>query len=233
MPSSFSKQFSIIFVTILAFTSSKDLSLRVNKLDTHLLDGDGTESPDIVDSGMAHYWGEVSKANSGESPEVFLTNSGKCSAGSDQNSDKQRRSDAWCEVEQTKSPVQQHVNQGPGKSDNPRIEENANWAPKWDILKYGTPEDLYCTEDDTQRILICAQDESWRDLKLPDGTPATFPTTIEWCSPCKLTLTEITKVLEKLPNQFFCLWVSFNGFNLQITTCTLVLPRVVFGVVEA
>lgn len=212
MPSTFFRQFSIIFVTILSFTSSKDLSPRVNKLDTHLLDGDGTESPNIVDSGMAHYSGEVSKVNSRDSPEVLLTNSGKCSTGSNQNPDKQRRSDAWCEVEQKKSPVQ--LNQGPGNSDTPRVEENVNWAPKWDILKYGTPEDMYCAEDDTQRVLICAQDTDWRDLKLPDGTPATFPTTIEWCTPCKLTLTEITKVFEKLPqlrDKYSCLWASLMG----------------------
>lgn len=194
MPCAFFRQLSILFVTTISFTSSKDLRLRVDKLDTHLLDGDGTESPNIFDSDMAHNWGEVSKANSRESPDVLLTDSGTCSTGSSQKPDKRRRSDAWCQVEQKKSPVQQQVNQGPGKSEGPRIEEDVNWAPKWDILKYGTPEDMYCAQDDTQRILVCAQDTDWRDLKLPDGTPVTFPTTIDWCSPCKLTLAEIAEV---------------------------------------
>lgn len=191
MPSAFFSQLSILFVTTVSFTSSKDLRLRADKLDIHLLDGDGTDSPKIFDSGMAHYWEEVSKANSWESPEVLLADSGTCSAGSSQKPDKWRRSDAWCAVEQEKSPVQQQVYQGPGKSKGPRIDENVNWAPKWDILKYGTPEDMYCAEDDTQRILVCAHD---MDLKLPDGTPVSFPTTIDWCSPCKLTLAEIAKV---------------------------------------
>lgn len=194
MPCSFFRQLSILFVTTISFTNSKDLRLRVDKLDMHSLDGDGTESPTNFDSGMAHDWGEVSKANSQESPEILLTNSGTCSTGSNQKPEKRRRSDAWCEVEQKKSPVQQQVNQGPDKSEGHQIEENVNWAPKWDILKYGTPADMYCTEDDAQRVLVCAQDMDWRDLNLPDGTPLTFPTTIEWCSPCKLTLAEIAKV---------------------------------------
>lgn len=192
MPSSFLRQFSLIFVTILSFTSSEDLSLRVDKLETTLL-GDGTESTKIGDSGMAHDWGEVFKANSRESPEVLLTNSDKCSTSSKQKAEKRRQSNAWCEVDQKKSPVQQQVDQGPGRGGSPRIEENDHWAPKWNILKYGTPEDMYCVKDDTQRILICAQDMNWRDMKLPDGAPANFPRTIEWCSPCKLTFTEITK----------------------------------------
>lgn len=191
MPSSLVWQFSIIFVSILSFTTSKDLSLPVNKLDTLLLDGDEAESAKIGDSGVANHWGEIFK----ESPEVLLTNSGKCSTGPNQNSANRRRNDAWCEVEhveQEKSPVQQQVNQGAGKSGSPQIQENVDWAPTWDILKYGTPQDLYCVEDDSQRILVCAQNMDLRDMKLPDGTLATFPTTIEWCSHCKFALTVIT-----------------------------------------
>lgn len=191
MRSSFFWQFSVIFVTILSSTTSKDLSLRVNKLDTLLLDGDGAESAKIGDSGMANSWGEVSK----ERPEVLLANRGQCSTGPNKKSAKRRRNDAWCEVEQIeqkKPPVKQQMNQGLGKGGSPRIEENMNWAPKWDVLIYGTPEDLYCVEDDSQRVLVCAQNVDWRDTKLPDGTPATFPTTIEWCSPCKFARTVIT-----------------------------------------
>lgn len=188
---SFFWQFSVIFVTILSSTTSKDLSLRVNKLDTLLLNGDGAESAKIGDSGVANSWGEIFK----ERPGVLLANSGQCSTGPKKKSAKRRRNDAWCEVEQIeqkKPPVQQQVNQGPGKSGSPQFEENANWAPKWDILIYGTPEDLYCVEDDSQRVLVCAQNMDWRDMKLPDGTPATFPTTIEWCSPCKFVRIVIT-----------------------------------------
>lgn len=192
MSSSFFWQFSTIFVTILSITTSKDLSPWVNKLDTLLLDGDGAESAKIGDSGMANRWGQVFE----ESPEVLLANSYKCSTGPNQNPGKRRRNDASCEIEQVekkKSPVQQQLNQGPGKSGSPRIEENINWAPKWDIQKYGIPADLYCVEDDSQRILVCAQNMDRRDMKLPDGTSATFPTTIEWCSPCKFALTVITQ----------------------------------------
>ena len=94
MPCAFFRQLLILFVTTISFTSSKDLRPRVDKLDTHLLDGDGTESPKTFDSGMAHYWEEVSKDNSRESPEVLLTDSGTCSTGSSQKPDKRRRSDA-------------------------------------------------------------------------------------------------------------------------------------------
>lgn len=185
---SFFWQFSVIFVTILSSTTSKDLSLRVNKLNTLLLDGDGAESAKIGDSGMANSWGEIFK----ERPEVLLANSGQCSTGPNKKSAKRRRNDAWCEgeqIEQKKSPVQQQVNQGLGKSGSPQFEENINWAPKWDILIYGRPEDLYCVEDDSQRVLVCAQNMDWRDMKLPDGTPSKLPRTIEWCSPCKFART--------------------------------------------
>lgn len=191
MLSSFFWRFSVIFVTIISSTTSKDLSLRVNKLDTLLLDGDGAESARISDSGMANNWGEIFKERS----EFLLANRGQCSTGSNKKSANRRRSDAWCEVEQIeqkKLPVQEQVNQGLGNSGSPRIEENMNWAPKWDILIYGTPEDLYCVEDDSQRVLVCAHNMDWRDMKLPDGTPATFPTTIEWCSPCKFARTVTT-----------------------------------------
>lgn len=190
MLSSFSWQFQVIFVTIFSYTTSNYLSLRVDKLDTILLDGDGAESAKIGDSGMANHRGEIFK----DRPEVLLTNSDKCFTGPNRKSAKRRRNDAWCEVEQVeqkKTPVQQ-VNQAPYKSGSPQIEENINWAPKWDILKYGKPEDLYCGEDDSQRVLVCAQNMDWRDMKLPDGTQATFPTTIEWCSPCKFARTVIT-----------------------------------------
>lgn len=188
---SFFWQFSVIFVTIFSSTTSKDLSPRVNKLDTLLLDGDGAESSKIGESGMATSWGEVFK----ERPEVLLASRGQCPTNPNKKSANRRRNDASCEVEQIeqkKPPVQQQVNQGLGKGGSSQIEENVNWAPKWDILLYGTPEDLYCAEDDSQRVLVCAQDVDWRNMKLPDGTPATFPTTIEWCSPCKFAQTVIT-----------------------------------------
>lgn len=192
MLSSFFWQFSVIFLAILSSTISKDLSLQVDKIDTpFLLDGNGAESAKIGDSGMAISWGE----NFMERPEVLLANSGQCSTGSNKKSAKRRRNDALCDVEQIeqkKPRVQQQVNQGSGKSGSPQFEENINWAPKWDILIYGQPEDLYCVEDDSQRVLVCAQHVDWRDMKLPDGTPATFPTTIEWCSPCKFARTVIT-----------------------------------------
>lgn len=234
MPSSFLWQFLIIVVTILSFTTSTDLSLGVNKLDTLLLDDDGAESTKIDDSGMANHWGEILEMGS----EVLLTNSGKCSTGPNQKSPKRRRNDAWCKVEQVeqKKPiVQQQVNQGPDKSGSPPIEENIDWAPKWDIRKYGTPADLYCVEDDSQRVLVCAQNMDWRDMKMPDGTPVTFPTTIEWCTPCKFALTVITQVQKSRGNSRLRVNMALdfvNKFNLQITTCTLVIPRVVFGVVE-
>lgn len=191
MLSSFFWQFSVIFVSILSSTISKDLSPPDNKLDTPLLDGDGAGSAKIGDSGMAFSWGE----NLMERPELLFANSGQCSTGPNKKSAKRRRNDALCDaeqIEQKKPPVQQQVNQGPGKSGSPQFEENNNWAPKWDILIYGQPEDLYCVEDDSQRVLVCALNMDWRDMKLPDGTPATFPTTIEWCSPCKFARTVIT-----------------------------------------
>lgn len=191
MLSSFFWQFSVIIVSILSSTISKDLSLRVNKLDTPLLDGGEAGSAKIGDSGMAFSWGE----NLMERPELLFANSGQCSTGPNKRSAKRRRNEALCDVEQIeqkKPPVQQQVNQGPGESGSPQFEENKNWAPKWDILIYGQPEDLYCVEDDSQRVLVCALNMDWRDMKLPDGTPATFPTTIEWCSPCKFARTVIT-----------------------------------------
>lgn len=194
---------SVILLTIISSTISKDLSLRLNKLDTPLLDGDGAESVKAGDSGMVISWGE----NFMERPEDLLANSGQCSTGPSKKLAKRRRNDVFCDVEQIeekKPPVQQQVNQGPGKSGSPEYEENKNWAPKWDILIYGQPEDLYCVEDDSQRVLVCALNMDWRNMKLPDGTPATFPTTIEWCSPCKFARTIITKLEKSRGNPYLC-----------------------------